>query len=78
MKRAYLELVARRRDCDATGEGLACSQDAGFRCSLARTGIATAFGIRVVRVASQLGLRPKELEKRLREVGDRITEKETV
>jgi hypothetical protein len=31
-----------------------------------------------MRVAAQLGIRPKELEKRLREAGDRIAEKETV
>lgn len=30
------------------------------------------------RVAAQMGLRPKELERRLREAGDRITEKERV
>jgi GntR family transcriptional regulator len=31
-----------------------------------------------MRVAAQLGIRPKEMEKRLRDAGDRIAEKETV
>jgi GntR family transcriptional regulator len=31
-----------------------------------------------MRVAAQLGIRPKEMERRLREAGDRIAEKETV
>lgn len=33
---------------------------------------------KATRIAQELGLRPRELEKRLRDAGDRIAEKETV
>jgi hypothetical protein len=33
---------------------------------------------RAARIAAMLGMRPKELENRLREAGDRLSEKETI
>lgn len=77
VKRAYLELEHEGVIVTQQGKGSHVAKTPGLGVRLRELELQQHLE-NAARVASQLGLRPKELEKRLREVGDRITEKETL
>jgi GntR family transcriptional regulator len=77
VKRAYLELER---------EGVIQTQQGKGSQVAANTGLGTRLRVQelaqhleqATRIAAMMGLRPKELEHRLREASDRLAEKETI
>jgi DNA-binding transcriptional regulator YhcF (GntR family) len=77
VKRAYLELEREGIIVTQQGKGSHVATTPGLGARLREQELQQHLE-NAMRVAAQLGIRPKELEKRLREAGDRIAEKETV
>jgi len=70
VKRAYLELEREGVIVTQQGKGSHVASNGGLGKRLREA--------QATRLAAMLGIRPKELEHRLREAGDRISEKETI
>jgi GntR family transcriptional regulator len=77
VKRAYLELEREGIIVTQQGRGSRVATTPGLGARLQEQELRQHLE-NAMRVAAQLGIRPKELERRLREAGDRIAEKETV
>jgi len=77
VKRAYLELEREGTIVTQQGRGSYVASTPGLGARLQEQEL-QQYLENAMRVAAQLGIRPKDLEKRLREAGDRIAEKETV
>jgi len=77
VKRAYLELEREGTIVTHQGRGSYVASTPGLGARLQEQEL-QQYLENAMRVAAQLGIRPKDLEKRLREAGDRIAEKETV
>jgi GntR family transcriptional regulator len=77
VKRAYLELEREGTIVTQQGKGSHVARTPGLGARLQEQELQQHLE-NAMRVAAQLGIRPKDLEKRLREAGDRIAEKETV
>lgn len=77
VKRAYLELEREGVIVTQQGKGSRVAANAGLGIKLREQELEQHLE-EASRIAAMLGLRPKELEHRLREAGDRITEKENV
>ena len=77
VKRAYLELEREGVIVTQQGKGSQVAPNPGLGMRLQEEELNRHLE-QAVRLAEMLGLRPKELEGRLRETGDRMTEKENV
>ena len=77
VKRAYLELEREGIIVTQQGRGSHVSTTPGLGVRLREQELQQHLE-NAMRVASQLGIRPREMEKRLREAGDRVAEKESV
>src|SRR5215472_11929289 len=77
VKRAYLELEREGIIVTQQGKGSHVASTPGLGIKLREQELEQHLE-QANRIASILGIRPKELEHRLREVGDRISEKETI
>ena len=77
MKRAYLELEREGVIVTHQGKGSRIAPTPGLGGRLREQELQEHLE-KATRIALELGLRPRELEKRLRDAGDRIAEKETV
>ncbi|HEY7391143.1 MAG TPA: GntR family transcriptional regulator [Bryobacteraceae bacterium] len=78
VKRAYLELEREGVITTQQGKGSRVASDSGELAARLREQELEQHLEQATKIAALLGIRPKELEERLREAGDRITEKETV
>ena len=77
VKRAYLELEREGVIITQQGKGSQVAPNPGLGMRLQEEELKKHLE-QAIRLAEMLGLRPKELEGRLRETGDRMTEKENV
>ena len=77
VKRAYQELEREGIIVTQQGKGSHVSTIPGLGASLREQELQQHLE-NAMRVAAQLGMRPKEVEKRLRDAGERLAEKETV
>jgi len=77
VKRAYLELEREGVIVTQQGKGSHVATTPGLGARLREQELQQHLE-EATRIAAQLGIRPKELEHRLREAGDRISEKETI
>jgi GntR family transcriptional regulator len=77
VKRAYLELEREGVIVTQQGKGSHVAATPGLGARLREQELNQHLE-QATRIAALLGLRPKELEHRLREAGDRIAEKETI
>lgn len=77
VKRAYLELEREGVIVTQQGKGSQVASKAGLANQLREQELLQHLE-QATRIASMLGIQPKELEHRLREAGDRISEKETI
>jgi GntR family transcriptional regulator len=77
VKRAYLELEREGVIVTQQGKGSRVALDSGLGTRLREQELEQHLE-QATRIAAQLGMRPRELEHRLREAGDRIAEKETI
>jgi GntR family transcriptional regulator len=77
VKRAYLELEREGIIVTQQGKGSHVASTPGLGARLREQELDEHLA-QATRIAALLGLRPKELEHRLREAGDRIAEKETI
>ena len=77
VKRAYLELEREGIIVTQQGKGSRVASTAGLGARLREQELNQHLE-QATRIAAQLGIRPRELEHRLREVGDRVAEKETI
>jgi GntR family transcriptional regulator len=77
VKRAYLELEREGLIMTQLGKGSCVATTPGLGARLREQELQQHLE-NAMRLAAQLGIRQKELEKRLREAGERIAEKETV
>lgn len=77
VKRAYLELEREGVIVTQQGKGSRVASSAGIGARLREQELEQHLQ-EAMRIAAELGIRPKELEHRLREAGDRIGEKEHV
>ena len=75
VKRAYLELEREGVILTQQGKGSQVAPNPGLGMRLQEEELEKHLE-QAIRLAEMLGLRPKELEGRLRETGDRLTEKE--
>jgi GntR family transcriptional regulator len=76
VKRAYLELEREGVIVTQQGKGSRVASTPGLGARLREQELEQHLE-QAARIAGLLGIRPRELEHRLREVGDRMTEKET-
>ena len=72
VKRAYLELEREGVILTQHGKGSTVAPDAGLSARIHQEDLAKTLE-QAVRLAGLLGLRPKDLESRLREAGDQLT-----
>ena len=77
VKRAYLELEREGVIVTQQGKGSHVASSPGLGARLREQELEQHLE-QATRIAAMLGLRPNELETRLREAGDRISEKETI
>jgi GntR family transcriptional regulator len=77
VKRAYLELEREGIIVTQQGKGSHVASTLGLGARLREQELDEHLA-QAMRIAALLGLRPKELEHRLREAGDRVAEKETI
>jgi GntR family transcriptional regulator len=77
VKRAYLELEREGVIQTQQGKGSHVAANTGLGTRLREQELAQHLE-QATRIAAMMGLRPKELEDRLREAGDRLAEKETI
>ncbi len=77
VKRAYLELEREGVIVTQQGKGSHVASTAGLAARLREQELEQHLE-QAMRIAAQLGIRPKELEGRLREAGDRLAEKEAI
>jgi DNA-binding transcriptional regulator YhcF (GntR family) len=77
VKRAYLELEREGVIVTQQGKGSRVASLPGLGARLREQELEQHLE-QATRIAAQLGIRPRELEHRLREAGDRIAEKETI
>jgi len=77
VKRAYLELEREGIIVTQPGRGSHVSTSPGLGIRLREQELQQHLE-NAMRVAAQLGIRPKEIERRLREAGDRVAERESV
>jgi GntR family transcriptional regulator len=77
VKRAYLELERDGVIVTQQGKGSRVASSAGLGARLREQELEQHLE-QAMRIAAQLGIQPPQLEERLREAGDRITEKETI
>jgi GntR family transcriptional regulator len=77
VKRAYLELEREGVIQTQHGKGSHVAANTGLGTRLREQELAQHLE-QATRIAAMMGLRPKELEHRLREAGDRLAEKETI
>ena len=77
VKRAYLELERDGIIVTQPGKGSRVASTPGLSVRLREQELQQHLD-NAMRVAAQLGIRPIEMERRLRDAGDRIAEKETV
>jgi GntR family transcriptional regulator len=77
VKRAYLELEREGVIQTQHGKGSQVAANSGLGTRLREQELAQHLE-QAARIAAMMGLRPKELEHRLREAGDRLAEKETI
>jgi GntR family transcriptional regulator len=77
VKRAYLELEREGVIVTQQGKGSQVAATPGLGARLREQELGQHLE-QAARIASQLGIRSKELEHRLREAGDRISERETI
>ena len=77
VKRAYLELEREGIIQTQHGKGSHVAANPGLGTRLREQELAQHLE-QAARIAAMMGLRPKELEHRLREAGDRLAEKETI
>lgn len=77
VKRAYLELEREGIIMTQQGKGSHVASKPGLGARLREQEL-NQYLKQATRIASLLGLQPRELEDRLREAGDRIAEKETI
>ena len=77
VKRAYLELEREGVIQTQQGKGSHVAANTGLGARLREQELAQHLE-QATRIAAMMGLRPKELEDRLREAGDRLAEKETI
>jgi GntR family transcriptional regulator len=77
VKRAYLELEREGVIVTQQGKGSRVASSAGLGARLREQELEQHLE-QATRIAVQLGLQPTQLEERLREAGDRISEKENV
>jgi GntR family transcriptional regulator len=75
VKRAYLELEREGVIVTQQGRGSQVAADAGLGARLREKELEQHLE-KAARIAEMLGMRPRELEGRLREAGDRLAEKE--
>ena len=76
VKRAYYELEREGIIVTQHGKGSQVASTPGLGVRLHEEELRRHLE-QAMRIAAQLGIRPKELEERLREAGDRLAEKET-
>lgn len=77
VKRAYLELEREGVIVTQQGKGSHVASTPGLGLRLREQELEQHLE-QATRIAVMLGMRPKELEHRLREAGDRVAEKETI
>ncbi|MBZ5577422.1 MAG: GntR family transcriptional regulator [Acidobacteriia bacterium] len=77
VKRAYLELEREGVIVTQQGKGSHVASNGGLSARLREEELEQHLE-QARRLAAMLGIRPKELEDRLREAGDRVREKETI
>ena len=77
VKRAYLELEREGVIQTQQGKGSQVAANTGLGTRLREQELAQHLE-QATRIAAMMGLRPKELEHRLREASDRLAEKETI
>jgi GntR family transcriptional regulator len=77
VKRAYLELEREGVIVTQHGKGSRVASTPGLGAKLREQELQQHLK-EANRIAAMLGIRPRQLEARLREAGDRITEKETI
>jgi GntR family transcriptional regulator len=77
VKRAYLELEREGIIVTQQGKGSRVASKPGLGARLREQELAQHLE-QAMRIAVQLGISPDELEERLREAGDRVSEKETI
>jgi len=77
VKRAYLELEREGVIVTQQGKGSHVASTPGLRARLREQELEQHLE-HATRIAAMLGIQPKELEEKLREVGDRVSEKETI
>ena len=77
VKRAYLELEREGVIVTQHGKGSRVASTPGLGASLREQELQQHLE-QATRIAAMLGIRPRQLEARLREAGDRIAEKETI
>lgn len=77
VKRAYLELEREGVIVTQQGKGSHVASTSGLGARLREQELEQHLE-QATRLAAQLGIRPRELEERLREAGDRMSEKETI
>jgi GntR family transcriptional regulator len=77
VKRAYLELEREGVIVTQQGKGSRVASTPGLGARLREQELEQHLE-EATRLAALLGIRPKELEHRLREAGDRVSEKETI
>ena len=77
VKRAYLELERERVIVTQQGRGSRVASNPGLGARLREQELEQHLE-QATRIAAVLGIRPRELEERLREAGDRVMEKETI
>jgi GntR family transcriptional regulator len=77
VKRAYLELEREGVIVTQQGKGSRVASTPGLGTRLREQELEQHLE-QAARIAAMLGIRPRQLEHRLREAGDRLTEKETI
>src|ERR1700690_3044932 len=77
VKRAYLELEREGVIVTQQGKGSRVASNAGLGARLRQQELEQHLE-QATRIAALLGIQPTELESRLREVADRVTEKESI
>jgi GntR family transcriptional regulator len=77
VKRAYLELEREGVIVTQQGKGSHVASTPGLGARLREQELEQHLE-QATRIAALLGIRPRELESRLREAGDRVAEKETI